>query len=71
MQGKLFNESILLKYLYTPTQKNYVEAGYYIDLFKILNLGVNVSFDKMKYDSWGIRLAIPLNIRGGKIEISN
>jgi hypothetical protein len=62
LQGKLFNESVQLKYLYTPNQKNYLEAGYYIDLFKLMNLGVNVSFDKMKYDSWGIRFAMPIEL---------
>jgi len=62
LQGKLFNESVQLKYLYTPNQKNYLEAGYYIDLFKVMNLGVNVSFDKMKYDSWGIRFAMPIEL---------
>lgn len=69
MQGKLFNESLQLKYLYTPSLKNYMEAGYYVDFFKLMNIGVNVSFDKMKYESWGIRIAVPLNLKNGKIEL--
>jgi len=69
MQGKLFNESLQLKYLYTPNRKNYVEAGYYVDFFKLMNIGVSISFDKMKYDSWGIRIAVPLNLKNGKIEV--
>lgn len=67
LQGKLFNESLQLKYLHTPSRKNYMEAGYYLDFFKLMNVGVNVSFDKMKYESWGIRLAIPLQLKNGKI----
>lgn len=70
LQGKLFNESVQLKYLYTPSQKNYMEAGYYIDFFKAMNFGVNISFDKMKYDAWGIRVAIPISFGNRSIQIS-
>lgn len=54
LQGKMFNEAIHLKYLYTPQNKNYMEVGYSVDLFKSLSLGVYSSFTKFKYDKFGV-----------------
>ena len=61
LQGKLFNEAIHLKYLYTPTKKNYTEAGYSVDLFQEMSFGVYCSFDKLKYESLGFKLFLNLN----------
>lgn len=62
LQGKLFGESVQLKYLYTPTKKNYMEAGYSIHLFKAINAGIFCSFDKFKYDGFGVRLLLNTSI---------
>lgn len=62
LQGKMFNESLHLKYLYTPNKKNYTEVGYSIDVMQAISLGVHCSFDKFKYDNFGVRLSIDLGI---------
>lgn len=56
LQGKMFTESLHLKNLYTPDMKLYTEAGYSINLTRMLNIGAFVSFQKTKYQDFGIRL---------------
>jgi len=62
LQGKMFNEALHLKYLYTPNKKNYTEAGYSIDMMESMSLGVYCSFDKFKYESFGVRLSINMSL---------
>lgn len=62
LQGKMFNEVLHLKYLYTPRKKNYMEVGYSVDLMKSISLGVHCSFDKFKYERVGIRLSLDMGI---------
>lgn len=56
LQGKMFTETLHLKNLYTPDMKLYTEAGYSINLMRMLNAGVFVSFQKADYQSFGFRL---------------
>lgn len=56
LQGKMFNESLHLKNMYTPDMKLYTEAGYSLNFTKLLNLGAFVSFRKAKYQDFGIRI---------------
>jgi Nucleoside-binding outer membrane protein len=61
LQGKMFTESLQLKYLYTPDKPHYAELGYGVSLpWNLGAAGVFVSFDKFKYNSVGFQLAIPL-----------
>ncbi len=62
LQGKLFNEGLHLKYLYTPTMKNYTELGYSVDLFHMLSLGVHCSFLKFNYESVGLRMVFNMDV---------
>ncbi len=62
LQGKLFNEAVHLKYLHTPSMKNYVEVGYSIDIFKSFSIGVHSSFKKFEYDACGVKLSYNLNL---------
>lgn len=62
LQGKLFNEAVHLKYLHTPSMKNYVEVGYSIDIFKSFSVGVHSSFKKFEYDAFGVKLSYNLNL---------
>ncbi len=56
LQGLPITENIHLKTLYTPDFKMYSEAGYSIDLIRLINFGAHVSFHKGKYDGFGFRL---------------
>lgn len=62
LQGKMFNESLHLKYLYTPNLKNYTEVSYSINLFRSLSVGVNTAFLKFKYDAVGFKLSYNLDL---------
>lgn len=62
LQGKLFNESLHLKGLYTPDMKLYTEVGYSLNLFRTINAGVFVSFKKTDFQSFGVRLSTDLRI---------
>jgi hypothetical protein len=59
LQGKMFNECLHLKHLYTPDLGHYNELGYSIDIL-FVTLGAHVSFNKFEYDSFGIRLSYNL-----------
>jgi hypothetical protein len=59
LQGYLFDEAVHLKTLWTPAL-NHNEAGYSIGLGDIGRIGVSVSFRKLKYESVGIVVSIPL-----------
>ncbi len=56
--NRLWEESLLLNYLYTPEMKNYIEAGYTIGLF--WKAGIFVGFENFKYRSVGAKLSIPI-----------
>lgn len=62
LQGKMFSESLHLKYLYTPKMKNYTEVGYSVDLFQVLSLGIFSSFDNFKYDRFGVRFTYRVQV---------
>ncbi|MDR2954809.1 MAG: DUF5686 and carboxypeptidase regulatory-like domain-containing protein [Prevotella sp.] len=55
LQGKMFSESLHLKNLYTPEMKLYTEAGYSVNLTRLVNIGVFASFKKEKYSDFGFR----------------
>lgn len=61
LQGKMFTESLHLKGLYTPDLKPYWEAGYSINITRVLNIGVFTSFERLKYRNFGIRLSADLD----------
>jgi len=58
LQGKMFSEALHLKNLYTPDMKLYTEAGYSVNLQRIINIGTFVSFRKGKYQDFGFRFLI-------------
>lgn len=62
LQGKMFNEALHLKYLYSPNKKNYTEVGYSIDMMESLSLGAYCSFDKFKYEDFGVRFSFSMNL---------
>jgi len=62
LQGKMFNEVLHFKYLYTPNKKNYTEIGYSIDIMESMSLGFHCSFDKLKYESFGVRFSVNTNL---------
>lgn len=62
LQGKLFNESLHFKYLYSPNKKNYSEVGYSVDLIKSISIGAYCAFDKFEYDKFGLRLSFSTSI---------
>lgn len=61
LQGKLFTESLHVKGLYTPDLKPYWEAGYSINITRVLNIGVFTSFERFKYRNFGVRLSADLD----------
>ena len=62
LQGKLFNEALHARYLYTPEKKNYTEVGYSIDYLNALSFGVHCSFNKLRYEAFGFRLSLNLDV---------
>lgn len=56
LQGKMFTETLHLKNLHTPDLKLYTEVGYSLNFTKLLNAGVFASFNKGKYQDFGIRI---------------
>ena len=57
--NRLWSESVMLNYLYTPHIKNYFEAGYSIGLF--WQAGIFVGFENFKYRSFGVKLSFPIS----------
>jgi hypothetical protein len=77
LQGKMFTERLHAKFLHTPQNPFYTEWGYSVSAIgNLLNAGVFVSLNKIKYNSVGIQIGIPIvNIfqrssRGGAVTIS-
>lgn len=65
---RLWQEGLQVKYLSTPTLKNYTEAGYTIGL--LWQAGVFVGFEGAKYRSVGVKLSIPIRINRSEASIS-
>jgi len=57
LQGLPITENLHFKTLYTPDFKMYSEGGYSLDLMRLINFGVHVSFHKGKFDAFGFRLS--------------
>jgi hypothetical protein len=55
-----FNENLYFSYLLHPVMRNYVEAGYGISLFQLMDLGAYVGFNDKGYYSWGFRFSMDL-----------
>jgi hypothetical protein len=61
LQGKMFTETLQVKFLHTPDKKCYSELGYSVNLpFGMGGAGVFASFNSLKYNGTGIQLTIPL-----------
>ncbi len=60
LQSKIFNEAVHLNYLYTPQNKNYIEAGYSLGLNELGRIGIFVGFDQFKYKAFGFSISLPL-----------
>lgn len=56
LQGKMFTETLHLKNLHTPDLKLYTEIGYSLNFTKLLSAGAFASFNKGKYQDFGIRI---------------
>ncbi|MDL2252183.1 DUF5686 and carboxypeptidase regulatory-like domain-containing protein [Odoribacter sp. OttesenSCG-928-J03] len=61
MQRLLFDEAIHLRYLWTPTNKNYMEGGYSIGFGSGLRAGMFFGFEQEKYKGCGVRVCIPIH----------
>lgn len=61
LQGKVFGETLGVKYLYTPHQKHYTEFGYSVGLGRLMNIGVFGSFNDFKHDKIGVRFALDIS----------
>ena len=59
LQKMLFDEAIHLHTLWTPAI-NYNEAGYSIGLGGLGRIGIFVGFDKLKYESTGFVITLPM-----------
>ena len=59
MQSMLLNEAVHINSLLTP-DINYNEAGYSIGFGDMIRVGVFVGFNKLKYESTGVLVTIPL-----------
>ncbi|MCL2597087.1 MAG: DUF5686 and carboxypeptidase regulatory-like domain-containing protein [Paludibacter sp.] len=67
LQGKMFNEGLHAKLLHTAAKPFYSEFGYSIGFSSMVNLGVFVAFDRVKYNSVGFQFCIPfVNVFGKK-----
>jgi hypothetical protein len=60
LQGKIFSEGLQAKLLHTPEKPFYTEFGYLLGLRGVMDLSFFVSFDKLKYNSAGFQISIPL-----------
>ncbi|MDR2027082.1 MAG: DUF5686 and carboxypeptidase regulatory-like domain-containing protein [Prevotellaceae bacterium] len=60
LQKYLFEEAVYARTLFIPGT-NYSELGYSVGLFKALEAGVFVGFEKGRYDAVGFTLSLPLN----------
>jgi|GEM_PF-487284 len=58
LQGMLFDETLHLRYLYTPAKQHYWEAGYSIGLSDMLRVGVWTGWDKFTYRGVGFSINI-------------
>ncbi|MDR0294927.1 MAG: DUF5686 and carboxypeptidase regulatory-like domain-containing protein [Prevotellaceae bacterium] len=56
----LFDENLYFSYLLHPEMRNYIEVGYGISLFRLMNIGVYVGFNEKGYRSWGFRFSMDL-----------
>ena len=59
LQSMLFDEAIHLHTLWTP-DINFNEAGYSIGFENLIRIGVFVGFNKLKHESTGIIVSLPL-----------
>jgi hypothetical protein len=65
LQGKMFTETLQTKFLHTKEKPAYSEWGYSVDWgMGAGSLGLFVAFDKLTYNSFGVRLSIPLMGKG-------
>lgn len=60
-QGQPFMETLHLKSLYTPDNKFYTEAGYSINLTRLISFGAFTSFNNVKYTKFDVRLSIGID----------
>jgi hypothetical protein len=58
-RNRLWNESLFFSYLYSPSNKNYIEPGYGIGNI-IYNIGVFAGFSGAEFQQVGLRFAILL-----------
>lgn len=58
-RNRLWNESLFFSYLFTPSNKNYMEPGYGIGNL-LFNIGVFAGFRGFEYQHTGFRIAILL-----------
>ncbi|MCL1868109.1 MAG: DUF5686 and carboxypeptidase regulatory-like domain-containing protein, partial [Paludibacter sp.] len=65
LQGKMFSEGLHAKLLHTAEKPFYTEFGYslgiqLLGIRSLMDFGVFVSFDKLKYNSVGFQISIPI-----------
>ena len=58
LQGKIFNESLHVRFLYTPDKPYYYEWGYSIGVPMLGSVGVFTSFDSFKHSNWRVGLSL-------------
>lgn len=57
MQRFFFNEGVHVRYIWTPSMRNYAECGYSIGVDQLARLGVFAGFDRKGYRGTGFRLS--------------
>ncbi len=62
LQKYLFDESLHLRYLWIPEQKNYLELGYSLGMKNFWRLGVFVNFKQMDFEAVSFRMYLPLEL---------
>ncbi|MCD8043171.1 MAG: DUF5686 and carboxypeptidase regulatory-like domain-containing protein [Tannerellaceae bacterium] len=59
LQRMIFDEGLHVKTLFIPG-RNYSEAGYTIGFRNVIRAGVFTGFEKGKYDSFGVKISLPV-----------
>jgi hypothetical protein len=71
LQGKMFTETLQVKFLHTKEKQLYSEWGYSVDLrMGVGSVGLFAAFDAFQYNGFGARFSMPLmNILTGKGDV--
>lgn len=60
LQGQPVTEALHAKFFHTPEKEYYSEWGYSLDIIGLMGVGASVSFDRLKYNSVGFSISLPI-----------